>query len=263
MVFNSIHSFLSSIPSGLLGVVFIVVCIVVFVGGLIIFRKFTDKERLKSSQDAIIAFMNIVAVLYAVLLAFLVIAVWETFDKNQDNVSSEANNLGSLLRNVKLLPEPVKSDLTRELKAYEYCVVNYEWKAMEEGRASDSVKNRITAIFEIIGNYQKALEKENVVFNQIFKDFNEMLDNRRFRLIASGEGIPSVLWITLIAGTIATVFFTYYFHIEHFKTHIVFTMVIAIVIGLTLFLVFVLEHPFQDPWKVTPEPIQKVVEISG
>jgi len=244
-------------------VVFIAVCIAFFVGGLIVFRKYTNKERLKSSQEAIIAFMNIVAVLYAVLLAFLVIAVWENFDKNQDNVSMEANNLGSLFRNTKLLPEPVRSELTKELRAYEYTVVHYEWKTMEEGLASDSVKNIITEMFETIGNYQKSLEKENIVFTQVYKDLNEMMDNRRLRLIASSDEIPSVLWLTLIVGTIATVFFTYYFHVEHFKTHIVFTVVIAIVVGLTLFLVFVLEHPFQDPWKISPDAFEKVIEISG
>jgi len=255
-IFHKVHPWL-------LGATFIFVCVGISVAGLILFRKYTDKERLKSSQEAIIAFMNIVAVLYAVLLAFLVIAVWESFDKCQDNVSSEANNLGSLYRNITLLPEPTRSELNKELLAYEDAVINKEFPAMEYGGESKEVKDIIIKIFNTIARYQSLLDKESVVFNGIYKDFNEMLDCRRLRLIASTEEIPSVLWLTLIAGTIAVVFFSYYFHIEHFKTHIIFTIVIGAIIGLTLFLVFVLEHPFQDPWKISPEVFSKMHNISG
>ena len=71
-----------------------------------------------------------------------------------------------------------------------------------------------------------------------------LADARRTRLVASEEGVPGILWAVLIFGAIATVGFTYLFGLESTWAHRLMVVTLAAVIGLVLFTVGALEHPF-------------------
>ena len=72
----------------------------------------------------------------------------------------------------------------------------------------------------------------------------ELNDARRMRLVAAEEGIPGVLWSVLIFGGIAVVGFTYLFGLESTWAHRLMVVILAAVIGLVLFTVGAMEHPF-------------------
>ena len=74
----------------------------------------------------------------------------------------------------------------------------------------------------------------------------ELNDARRLRLVAAEEGIPGVLWSVLIFGGIAAIGFTYLFGIENTWAHRLMVVILAAVIGLVLFTIGSLEHPFSE-----------------
>jgi hypothetical protein len=69
-------------------------------------------------------------------------------------------------------------------------------------------------------------------------------DARRSRLVASEEGVPGILWSVLIFGGIATVGFTYLFGLESTWARRLMLVTLAALIGLVLFPVGALGHPF-------------------
>ena len=64
------------------------------------------------------------------------------------------------------------------------------------------------------------------------------------RLVAAEEGIPAVLWAVLVFGGIAAIGFTYLFGLESTWAHRLMVVTLAAVIGLALFTIGALEHPF-------------------
>ena len=64
------------------------------------------------------------------------------------------------------------------------------------------------------------------------------------RLVAAEEGVPGVLWAVLIFGGIVAVGFTYLFGLENTWAHRLMVGTLAAVIGLVLFTVGAMEHPF-------------------
>jgi len=68
------------------------------------------------------------------------------------------------------------------------------------------------------------------------------------RLVAAEEGIPAVLWAVLIFGGIAAVGFTYLFGLENTWAHRLMVVTLAAVIGLVLFTIGAMEHPFSGSW---------------
>ena len=80
----------------------------------------------------------VVGVIYAVLLAFIAVAVWEDFRKADALVQTEANLVGNLYRDTVGLPDPLATELRHTLFVYAETVVQDEWPALAEGRLEDA-----------------------------------------------------------------------------------------------------------------------------
>src|SRR3712207_9180757 len=70
----------------------------------------------------------------SVLLALVVIAVWEEFGRARVTVESEANALAEIFWLAHRLPEPEGRELQELCRSYAEEVVNVGWPLMEQGR---------------------------------------------------------------------------------------------------------------------------------
>jgi len=80
------------------------------------------------------------------------------------------------------------------------------------------------------------------------------------RLVSAEEGIPGVLWAVLIFGGVAAVGFTYLFGLENTWAHRLMVVTLAAVIGLVLFTIGALEHPFSGGARVGKEAFDLILE---
>jgi hypothetical protein len=85
-------------------------------------------------------------------------------------------------------------------------------------------------------------------------------DARRMRLVAAEKGIPGVLWSILIFGGVAAVGFTYLFGLENTWAHRLMVVTLAAVIGLVLFTIGAMEHPFSGGARIGTEAFDLVLE---
>lgn len=74
--------------------------------------------------------------MYAVLLGFTAIIVWERYDQAQAEVEKEANVLGDLFRDAQAFPDDTRRELETKLRTYAKLVVEKEWPAMAEHHSS-------------------------------------------------------------------------------------------------------------------------------
>ncbi len=85
---------MDEIPAWLLGTLFVVLITGASLVGLVIVRRCTDQAELAKYSTQSSAVFAVVGTLYAVMLAFVVIAVWESLGAAEDRVSTEAAALG-------------------------------------------------------------------------------------------------------------------------------------------------------------------------
>ena len=88
--------------------------------------------------------------IYAVLLAFIAVAVWEDFRKADALVQTEANLVGNLYRDTVGLPDPLATGLRHTLFVYAETVVQDEWPALSgarRGRGGMAALDRFTCLF--------------------------------------------------------------------------------------------------------------------
>ena len=87
-----------------------------------------------------------------------------------------------------------------------------------------------------------------------------LADARRMRLVAAEEGVPGVLWAVLIFGGVAAIGFTYLFGLENTWAHRLMVLTLASVIGLVLFTIGAMEHPFSGGARIGTEAFDLVLE---
>src|SRR5215207_1297892 len=83
-------------------------------------------------------------VIYAVLLALVVIAVWEEYGAASETVEQEANAVAEIFWLGNRLPEPEGAHLQELARSYAEEVVHNEWPLMEQGQAPLMVEGQGT-----------------------------------------------------------------------------------------------------------------------
>ena len=120
-----------------------------------------------------------------------------------------------------------------------------------------------TLIDEIRASLQE-VEPQTQADEQLYAEgldqIQRLADARRMRLVAAEEGVPAVLWSVLIFGGIAAVGFTYLFGLQNTWAHRLMVLTLASVIGLVLFTIGAMEHPFSGGARIGTEAFDLVLE---
>ncbi len=207
-------------------------------------------------------------VIYAVLLALVLIAVWEEYELASETVEREANAAADISWLADRLPEPRGTHLQELVRSYAEEVVHREWPLMEQGRAPLMTQTQGTAagwtiiddIRQNIQGFEPRTKGEEQLYAEGLDQVDALADARRMRLVAAEEGVPGVLWSVLIFGGIVAVGFTYLFGLENTWAHRLMVATLASVIGLVLFTIGAMEHPFSGGARIGTEAFELVLE---
>jgi hypothetical protein len=202
-----------------------------------------------------------------VLLALVVIAVWEEFGRARVTVEGEANALAEIFWLAHRLPEPEGRELQELAHSYAEDVVDQEWPLMEQGRAPLMEDSRETpsgwVLIDDIRATLQEVEPRSASGQELYAEgldqVQRLADARRTRLVAAEEGLPSVLWVVLVVGGVMVVGFAYLFGLENTWAHRLMVVSLAGVIALVLFTIGVLDHPFSGGARVGPEAFELVL----
>ncbi len=88
--------FIYTISLPLLVIISVAVAVALSLGGLALFHRVVNKDHLREGHDVAGFVYAVVGVIYAVLLAFVVIVVWEQFRNADDIAENEAMHIGNV-----------------------------------------------------------------------------------------------------------------------------------------------------------------------
>ncbi len=211
----------------------------------------------------------VLGVIYAVLLALVVIAVWEEYGRARVTVEAEANALAEIFWLAHALPEPEGPHVQELARSYAEEVVDEEWPLMEQGRAPLMEQGTratptgwvlIDDIRVTLQEYEPRTEAQQELYAEGLDQVQRLADARRTRLVAAEESIPAVLWVVLVVGGMVTVSFAYLFGLEQTGAHALMVAALAGVIALVLFTIGVLDHPFSGGASIGPGAFELILD---
>lgn len=117
--------------------------------------------------------------IYAVLVAFMVVISWQSFDATRSNLEKEANSYADLFRDSKGLSKDAQTKIKATLSDYVKSTVNDEWPLLSKGRSSEKTHSLLLKVWDVYLNYSPETETEKVFFAESVKKINEANELRR------------------------------------------------------------------------------------
>jgi len=248
------------VATALYGVLTVCAVALVAVAGLGVVQRLVPAPLRQEHNDVAGFIYAVVGVIYAVLLALVVIAVWEEHEAAKATVREEANELADVFWLARRLPEPEGPRLQEAARSYARVVAEEEWPLMARGGGSSPEAWALMDEMRLgVQNLKVDARSEQVLFEHGLDRVDALADARRSRMVEAEEGIPAVLWAVLVFGGTITVGFTYLFGLENTWAHRLMVAAMAGLIALVLFTVGSLEYPFSGGTRVGAEAFELVL----
>jgi hypothetical protein len=248
------------LPIWLLFVLLVVVGPALIIGLQVLVRRQWPHLAEGEHNDVAGYLIAIVGVLYAVLLAFVVVVTWQQFSQASEVVGQEASALRGLYRESVAFPPEVRERIQDDVRDYALVVVAIEWPAMSRGVPGAPP---VDAILDRTAAHLAALPTDTPIQQQYVAveadRFAEVVSYRSQRLDFVGQGLPGVLWIALVLGALVTIGFGMIFGLRSTALHLFMTGSLAATIGVLLFVAIAIDQPFLGDVAVAPTPIQRVL----
>jgi Protein of unknown function (DUF4239) len=237
--------------------------VLVAVVGLVLVQRLVPRG-LREEHNNVAGFIYaVLGVAYAVVLAFVVIAVWQDYKMAQTNVESEANELAGVYSLASQFPEPERTRVQNLARTYARVVVEEEWPMMERGQTSPRADSLVHQLGLKLLEFDPRTEGEQVLYERGLTQVHDVADARRLRLLQVREGIPTLLWVVLAGGGAITVCFTYLFGLKSNVVHGLMVAALTLVICSILFTIAEFDYPFSGAVEIQPDAFREVLRSFG
>jgi hypothetical protein len=237
---------------------------IVVIGGFVLLSlllarvvgAFVPHEIRQEHNDLAGFIFAVVGVVYAVVLGFVAVGVWERFVAAEDRTYDEASALTAVYRDAGSFDN--WQELRRDVRLYVRSAISIGWPALEAGNSlpdsiiSEDLSSDVhhTAIHD---------ERQGQVFGHMIERTSEALLDRDARVTEDATGLNGVMWLVVIAGGFITISFSYLFGFQQTLMQTLMIGTLALIIGLVIFLTMSLDYPFRGAIRVGPEAFERAL----
>ena len=225
--------------------------------GLVLVRRRWPDLTAGEHNDVAGVLLGVVGAVYGILLAFVIVAVYTSFTDAGLNVRTEASAVSQIYHDTRGLD--VAAPMADRVRDYVHDVVEDEWPLMATGGSSQRVEDDLSAMFETLQGTDPHGEGQIGFYRAAIDDLGAVIASRRARLFDAQQELPGILGVLLYGGAILLVAFTWLFGMRRFRTQLVMVLGVAGLVGFSLLVALVIDHPFSGDVVVTSAPFRQGV----
>jgi hypothetical protein len=215
-------------------------------------RRFKS-EVLRRHNDVAGFVFTAVGVIYAVLLGFVVVVVWQKYDATEALVQDHINAISDLYRVVGGLPDPVRSQVRAELRRDVDEIINVEWPQMSSRSGATPIPAFLETMAHEITVFVPRNSEQSIVKQLAMEQTQRLFDSRQQGLLQSAPSVPPVLWSALAVGAVTMLSFAFLLGTENRWTQLFMTALLAGLIA-TLFIVIAeFDAPLRGSVRISDE----------
>jgi Protein of unknown function (DUF4239) len=200
-------------------------------------------------------------ILFALLVGFIAVEVWNNYDKAKVAVATEASALRAIVLLAGTFPEEQKTRIYALIDRHIDEAVNKEWPTMARQQATLATL-RANALIELLQDtltLKPADESQRLAQSEVIKALQTAADARRQRIVISQSTVGRVKWAGILLMGLCTLVAIAMVHSDNRLTCAIAMTLFAIGIALSLLLIAAYSRPFTGEISVRPDLLKQVI----
>ena len=240
-------------------IMLIVAAVLLALLGLVVVRRTVPHERLARHTDVAGYVYAVIGVIYAVILAQVVIAAWDDYQDARAVADDEANAVLNLARLAQVWPNEDRERVEDALTAYARHVVDVEWPTMAQNQFDQSLHTSLVHdLWRAVNEAGAQAEDLDPVYAASLQQLDALDEARRSRVLLGEDRLPEAMTLTLIIGAVVTVGFSYLFAVEDGWIHGLMTASLTTMAALLLPLERPLDTSYEGVSAIEPTTMELV-----
>jgi hypothetical protein len=221
------------------------------VAALLLARRRAPEGSHFKDGDRAAGVFGVLATGLSVLLGFVVVLAFQSYDDSRSGAETEALLVAQLFETAQFLPTRVGRQLSGELVCYGRSVVHQEWRQLEDGSLGTAIDPLINpwaiAMFRTLKTANPTTVPEETAYSKWLDQTSDREQARNDRIHGSEGVIPTPLWIVLFFASAIIFAFTLFFADsgEHAIAQAMLAGSVVAVIAASLLLLRFLDNPYR------------------
>jgi hypothetical protein len=235
-------------------VIAIVLTVTAVALAVLLVRRIVPSTREGFHAEISAPMLGVVAALFGLILAFVIIIAYQNYLDAQANVSREADALASIVRDSESFPAPGGANVRHAVGTYVHGVTEAEWPQMRNGNGSALAEKGIDEIFAAFRTVAPTTTVQRTFYTNAVDQLNDAVQARRDRIDAAAGGLPRDMWILLLFTSFVIVAYAVLVGSPNFWFHLLGPVAIAMVIIVSLVVLADLSYPFSGDVAISSDP---------
>jgi hypothetical protein len=245
-----------------LAIVLLVAANVVTAGLMLLVRRRAPEGSYFHDTTQASGVFTVAGTAYAVLLAFVFLLAFQSYNSARSAGEQEATATASLYHDADAFPAPIAARLHGELVCYARSVIYQEWPAMADGHASPVTVLWLARLDRTIATEQpRTVKQGNADFNWTALGL-ERIAGRRDRLQEARPLIPGLVWTLLGIGSVLVVIYVLFFADRRERAFVQAMLMVSVttMLGAGLVMIKFFDDPYQNvPCSIRPEAMARTL----
>lgn len=220
-------------------------CVALSCSFLIVLNRFWAAEKRRVHNDVIGWQITVIGTIYAVMIGFMLYAVWGNYQAADANVSGEANSVVNLYRVAETLPVQQRDQIQNLSQDYASAMIADEWPAMDRGEVGTKSSQIMKGLWTAITGTVATTNSQQTGLDHALYALTELTQHKRLRELQSHSSLPGILWAVLVCGGIITIVSCCMIGSENARLHFALIVALSLIISLTLAAIGDIDGPFR------------------
>jgi hypothetical protein len=218
-------------------------------------------DRAKAFKAVSPGMLPPLGILFALLVGFIAVEVWNNFDKAKIAVATEASALRAVVLLSGNFPEEQKKRIYALVDRHIEDAINKEWPAMAHRRATLSTlrANAMIEALQDVLSMKPADDSQRTAQPEIMKALETAMDARRQRIVVSQSSVGTVKWAGIVLQALCTLIAIAMVHSDNRLACAIAMALFATGVALSLLLIAAYSRPFTGEISVKPDLLRQVV----
>lgn len=204
------------------------------------------------------------AIIFALLAAFLASQVWNDTDRASAAVNREASALRAVVLLATAFPGETESRLRELVRRHIEDAVNQEWPAMAHRSATLTlVPARLADALRVAFTLDPHGEGQLTAQRELIASLQNALEARRQRIILSRSSLNWVKWTALLLQAGLTLLTIALVHSDNRATNRIILTIFATGVGIAILLIAAHTRPFTGEISVQPSVLLQIMPEAG